>query len=298
MELDWLGDFLALAAQRNFSRAADSRNVTQPAFSRRIRALEDWIGTPLFRRGAQGAELTEAGAHLRPLAEDLLARLHRARQDTRALGERGTATLAIAATHALSFTFFPGWIRRQARLEALGTVNLVSDSLEACEALMLGGEAHFLLCHHHPDAPNPLDPARFPSRAVGTDTLVAACAPAAGGGPAWRLDDAAAPRLAYSPASGLGRILAACRGDARRGGTAPRLTSHLAAALLTLAREGHGIAWLPLTVAGEDLASGRLVRAGPPGSDLAVGIRLFRAPGPQGRAAEALWESLGDAADG
>ena len=43
MDLDWLKDFLALAEQGNFSRAADVRNVTQPAFGRRIRAMEDWI---------------------------------------------------------------------------------------------------------------------------------------------------------------------------------------------------------------------------------------------------------------
>jgi hypothetical protein len=60
MQLDWLKDFLALAEQRNFSRAADARIVSLPAFSRRIRALEDWIGTPLFVRGAQGAILTQA----------------------------------------------------------------------------------------------------------------------------------------------------------------------------------------------------------------------------------------------
>ena len=61
MDLDWLRDFLALADERNFSRAADARHVTQPAFSRRIRALEDWIGAPLFERNAQGATLTPAG---------------------------------------------------------------------------------------------------------------------------------------------------------------------------------------------------------------------------------------------
>ena len=77
MDLDWLKDFLALAEQRNFSRAAEVRNVTQPAFSRRIRALEDWIGTPLFVRGAQGASLTPAGIHFQPLAEDLLRSLQR-----------------------------------------------------------------------------------------------------------------------------------------------------------------------------------------------------------------------------
>ena len=131
MELDWLKDFLALAEQRNFSRAADIRNVTQPAFSRRIRALEEWIGTPLFVRSAQGATLTPAGAYLRPLVDEMLGSLQRVRRETRAVGEREMATLSIAATHTLSFTFFPGWNLRHVRLERLGSLNLISDSMAA-----------------------------------------------------------------------------------------------------------------------------------------------------------------------
>ena len=212
MELDWLKDFLALAEQRNFSRAADIRNVSQPAFSRRIRALEDWMGTPLFIRGAQGATLTPAGAHFQPLADDLLRSLHRARHDTRSVGERETGSLSIAATHALSFTFFPGWIRRHMRFETLGTLNLISDSMEACEQIMLGGEVHFLLCHYHAEAPTRFEAGRFESIRVGHDILVPVCAPATDGRPLWPLPDTPerpSRLLSYSQASGLGRILAA-----------------------------------------------------------------------------------------
>ena len=41
MNLSWLDDFLTLAAVGNFSRAAAERHMTQPAFSRRIMALEE-----------------------------------------------------------------------------------------------------------------------------------------------------------------------------------------------------------------------------------------------------------------
>ena len=40
MELKWLEDFVSLANTSSFSKSAKQRNVTQPAFSRRIRALE------------------------------------------------------------------------------------------------------------------------------------------------------------------------------------------------------------------------------------------------------------------
>jgi LysR family transcriptional regulator, hypochlorite-specific transcription factor HypT len=296
MDLDWLKDFLALADEKNFSRAADARHVTQPAFSRRIRALENWIGTPLFERSAQGATLTPAGAHFRPLAEELIRTLRRAQRETRAVGTRETASLLIAATHALSFTFFPGWIRRHVRLEALGTLNLISDSMEACEEIMLAGEVEFLLCHYHAGAPTRFDPDRFRSITVGSDTLVPVSAPDAEGHPVWPLiaDPERQTRLlAYSQASGLGRILAAHQVT---GTEAPGLgtvfTSHHAATLMSMARQGHGIAWLPQTLIEDDLACARLVRAGPEGASIAVEIRLFRSMDAQSSAANELWTLL------
>ena len=40
MQLKWLEDFIVLAQERSFTRAAELRHVTHPAFGRRIRALE------------------------------------------------------------------------------------------------------------------------------------------------------------------------------------------------------------------------------------------------------------------
>ncbi|KQP76561.1 LysR family transcriptional regulator [Methylobacterium sp. Leaf111] len=296
MDLDWLKDFLALAEQKTFSRAAEARSVTQPAFSRRIRALEDWVGTPLFLRGAQGATLTPAGLHFQPAAQDLLRSLERARREAQGVGAQDTATLSIAATHALSFTFFPGWVRQVMQSRMLGTLNLVSDSMEACEQIMLSGEVHFLFCHFHADAPTRFDPDRFESVRVGHDLLVPLCAPAPGGAGTWSLPgspDDPIPYLAYSQASGLGRILASCRTGASLH-LATRFTSHLAATLTTMAREGHGVAWLPQTVAAEDQARGQLVRAGPDACDVPIEIRLFRSPECRNHAADALWAYLRD----
>jgi LysR family transcriptional regulator, hypochlorite-specific transcription factor HypT len=296
MDLNWLEDFLALAEQTNFSRAAEARNVSQPAFSRRIRALEEWIGTPLFVRGTHGASLTRAGLHFLPLAEDLMRNLHRARRATRTVGERETGSLSIAATHALSFTFFPGWIRRHMRFEALGTLNLISDSMEACEQIMLGGEVHFLLCHYHADVPTRFDDSRFESIRVGQDLLLPVCAPDAQGQPLWPLPGTPgrpARLLAYSPASGLGRILAAHQSrNSESSGLESAFTSHLAATLMTMAREGHGIAWLPLGLVEEDLTRTRLVRAGPNNSDIPVEIRLFRSPDCRNHAADEQWDCI------
>ena len=52
METKWLEDFVSLAETRSFSRSAHLRHVTQPAFSRRIQALEAWAGIDLVDRSS------------------------------------------------------------------------------------------------------------------------------------------------------------------------------------------------------------------------------------------------------
>src|SRR6267154_6727521 len=101
MEFAWLEDFLALVDSGNFSRAAELRHVTQPAFSRRIRALENWVGAALFTRTTHGVALTPAGEHFHNQAEVLTRALHQLRRDTLEVSGRSAKLLSIAATHAL-----------------------------------------------------------------------------------------------------------------------------------------------------------------------------------------------------
>jgi DNA-binding transcriptional LysR family regulator len=79
METKWLEDFVSLAETPSFSRSAQLRHVTQPAFSRRIQSLEAWAGTELIDRGSYPTQLTPAGQILYAQALDLLQSLQNAR---------------------------------------------------------------------------------------------------------------------------------------------------------------------------------------------------------------------------
>ena len=284
MDLTWLRDFEALAESGNFSRAAEARHVTQPAFSRRVRALEEWAGTALFERTSQPIALTEAGLRLRPLLADIVRRLDFALEEAGVVAE---GSLRFAATHALSFSFFPAWLRTHETSTA-AAIHLISDGLEACERLMLAGRADFLLCHQHEAVPGLLAEPAFLSRLAGRDRLRLVCAPDPEGAPRFGGSDPAAPILGYGEGSGLARIVAHL---APRHAT-PVFTSHLAATLRTMALGASGLAWLPQSLIEADLADGRLVAASADLREIPVDIRLLRPAAGGSRAARAFWANL------
>ncbi|MEB0041319.1 MULTISPECIES: LysR family transcriptional regulator [unclassified Pseudomonas] len=289
MELVWLEDFNALADSGNFSRAAELRHVTQPAFSRRIRALETWVGVDLFERTTQGAALTEAGKHMLTSAQEMTRRLYQMRLDAREVAGKQVRTLHFAATHSLSFTFFPGWIRGIERGAPIEALRLLSDSMMVCEQMLLHGEVQFLLCHQHPDVPPRFAADQFHSKAVGGDVLTplrAADFLAEG-------DSAPLQHLAYTAESGLGRIVGArLQGEHSPPALNTVFSSHLAAVLLSMALEGKGIAWLPRSLAEQEVSSGKLVRALDERWDIPVEIRLFRPNAALSDFAEDFWARL------
>ena len=300
MNLSWLDDFLALAASGNFSRAAEDRHMTQPAFSRRIRALEEWLGVPLFDRSTHPATLTETGQWFRAVAQEILARVARVPDEARAVADAGSATLRFAATHALSLSFLPAWLRGLESRTTVGPIQLVSDVLLHCEALMLQGRVQFLLCHAHEQVPGRLDSATYRSVRVGTDTLLPVAAPDKAGRPQHRLSAAGrarVPVLAYSAESGIGRVVRALRGAALEAARVePVFTAHLATLLKAMALEGRGVAWLPMSLIADDLQRGRLVEAGQAEWRVDLEVRLFRSPAALPPAAEAFWRAVSESA--
>ncbi|WP_432735916.1 LysR family transcriptional regulator [Maridesulfovibrio sp. FT414] len=72
MELYQLVSFVAVAEEGNMTRAASRLNLTQPAVSAQVKALEEELRLPLFQRTARGMELTEEGHLLKARADVIL----------------------------------------------------------------------------------------------------------------------------------------------------------------------------------------------------------------------------------
>src|SRR5438105_14504887 len=106
METKWLEDFVSLAETRSFSRSAQLRHVTQPAFSRRIQALEAWAGLDLVDRSSYPTRLTPAGETFHSQALEILSSLQPTRNMLRAHQVAGQDMIQFAVPLSIAFPFF------------------------------------------------------------------------------------------------------------------------------------------------------------------------------------------------
>jgi len=293
VETAWLADLQALAETLNFSRAAEKRHITQPAFGRRIKSLEDWCGSDLVDRSTHRLKLTPAGEAMLEAANDIAARLERASRDLAQM-RAATSTVTFAATHALSFIFFPGWIQGLGHEASTMPIRLLSDNMNECERIMTEGRAQFLLCHDHQNSRIRLDMNAYRHVELATDRLIPVSGRDKHGHPLHSISDVAdrvVPHLAFEETSGMGRILSSTLSSSTHQlSLSTVFTSHLAMALKALATEGKGVAWIPESLAADEMGpAGRLAPAGSADWAVDVKIVLIRPRARMTDIAESFW---------
>ncbi|MGY3235376.1 MULTISPECIES: LysR family transcriptional regulator [unclassified Bradyrhizobium] len=287
MELKWLEDFLSLARTRSFSRAADERHVTQSAFSRRIQALELWLGVSLVDRSSYPTTLTTEGREFLETAEETVRMLHASRLALQASKRPNTQMVSVAALHTLSLHFFPRWFRSiEQEVGPIGS-RLLPDDFHSCLQALVEGSYDFLLTFHHANVPILLEPELYPHVVVGMDSFVAvrsATLPAAA-------DDAASlPLLSYASNSFLGRVATFAQAQA---GSPPAHVTHtnenaMAEGLKFMALEGYGLAWLPRSLVARELDEGTLTIVGP---EIPLEVRLYRSARRTRPIVEKVWSA-------
>jgi DNA-binding transcriptional LysR family regulator len=303
METKWLEDFVSLAETRSFSRSAQLRHVTQPAFSRRIQALEAWAGTDLVDRSSYPTRLTPAGETLYAQSLEMLQSLQTTRAMLRGHAAAGQDVIEFAVPHTLAFTFFPAWV--SSLREKFGPIKSRLIALNVHDAVMrlVEGSCDVLIAYHHPSQPFQLDADRYEMVTLGQETLAPYCKPDANGEPMFRLPGRAGhplPYLGYAPGAYLGRVTELILKQASTAIHLDRVyETDMAEGLKVMALEGHGVAFLPYSAVKKELRSRRLVSAASPevqGLEMAMGVRAYREK-PQGKEplkgkTQALWAYL------
>ncbi len=302
MESKWLEDFVSLAETRSFSRAAVARHVTQPAFSRRIRSLETWLGADLIDRTSYPTRLTAAGEVFYPQALEMLATISGTRSLLRGQRAASAGEIDFAAPHTLSLTWFPQWLT--AIEKGFGPIRsrlLAANVHDAVMRLVEGG-CDLLLCYHHPRQPVQLDAQRYDMLLLGSERIAPYAACDRQGRPRYALPGAPKaplPFLSYGQNAYLGRMVELILADARPAlHLEKRYETDMAEGLKMMAMSGHGVAFLPESAAAAEVRGRKLACAGAQWS-VAMEIRLYREKPAAGRpgkgAANALWEHLVEA---
>jgi LysR family transcriptional regulator, hypochlorite-specific transcription factor HypT len=302
VETKWLEDFVSLAETRSFSRSALLRHVTQPAFSRRIQALEAWAGIDLVDRSSYPTRLTQAGETFHAQALEILDALQATRNLMRSHQASGQDMIEFAVPHTLAFTFFPHWLMDlRPNFGAMKTRLTALNVHDAVLRLTEGG-CDLLIAYHHPSQPLQLSAERYEMLSLGTETLAPYAKAGPDGQPLFSLPGRRherVPFLSYAGGAYLARLVEVIL---KQAGEPLHLEAiyetDMAEGLKAMALEGHGLAFLPQSSVRKEVLARRLVAAAPAGPlSLTMEVRIYRERVEVARhtksGVQALWDFLG-----
>lgn len=288
MRLDWLEDILAVLDTGSFARAAEARNLTQSAFTRRIRTIEDGIGTPLFDRARKPVQLLPNVRAREDEMRRMAADLRTLRDGLRQSG--AGRVVSLACQHAITTTISPRLVQVLARDRS---VRVRSGNRDECLSQLVTGEVDIAVIYDSPHGPPRPDSRAFAEMSIGTEPLIAVCAPDLANLP----DTMSWPIIAYPGEVFLGQVLERAVLSRLPAGIdiTRKAETALTLAACQYALDGIGIAWLPLSLAGTALNEGRLIRAPLNTPDLILDVRMIRLADPIRPTALDSWNILRDA---
>ena len=298
MELEWLQDFICLANTGSFSHASEHRNISQSAFSRRIQALENWIGTELVDRHTHPVVLTEAGAQLVATANQIIRTMHKTRDDYGHRRLDRLSTLAIGVADHLAIHFAPEWLKTIDPVVENRKVQLVTGLKAGLGFvdLLVQQKLDFLLAYGGSVNRENGGSAHFDSIVLGEDELLPVCRADLAERKEYAIPSSRRSPLrhiSYMPGSAMSNLIN--RVSVRR-----KHPIHLktvietgsAEAIKSLVLSGFGMAWLPWMAVVEELESGILAELGEEHYRLPFTIELFRSTANTKREVVVAWSKI------
>lgn len=292
LELRWLEDFSALATTNSFSKAAEQRFVTQPAFSRRIKNLEEALGFRLVNRSKTPIELTEAGQVFLITARNVIEQLHEVVRHIHHIDTTQGEVLQFAVAHSLAQWFFPKWIARLRKEGVSITSRVVAANVgEATRALREGG-CDLMLAYHDPEAALQLPPELFPWLILGETEMVPVCGVDENKKPLFNINTKdQLPLLAYSSGAFLGHSVNLLLRQSKLR-YIKFFETAMADSLKAMAMEGLGVAWLPKLSIENELIRQELFICGDSSWFIPLEIRLYRCSLIRKNVIKSFWERL------
>lgn len=249
IELRLLRQFVAVAEELHFGRAAQRLHMTQPPLTQAIQALESTLGVRVFERTRRSVALTPAGDALLLHARRLLASADSLPGLVHAAAQGFSGQLRLAFVSSIAYGPLPAWLRgfREAHPDVQlqlreATLNVQLEAFESDEI-----DAGFVL--HAPAAA----PAGFVAWTALREPLVLALpeeGPVAGGTRPPRLAQVLAQPLVMFPRDIAPSLFDAVLAFYRGHGVTPRLAQEAIQmqTIVNLVSVGMGVAWVPESV--------------------------------------------------
>ncbi|NSX53707.1 LysR family transcriptional regulator [Parasulfitobacter algicola] len=247
MRLEWLEDILAVVETGSFSEAAERRFLTQSAFSRRIRMIEESIGIELFDRTRKPVQLNAATAEQEPRIRELSDALRSLVHDLRQQEKNAANHIIVVSQHALATTHTPQILKHLVTQDNL-TIRLRSANWDDCFAQLITREAQIAVTYRAPADELPGRDGVFDIIDMGQEQLIAVAT--------FEHATNELPVVAYPRDVYLGQLCERAIFPGFR--ISRRVETALTTAALELARNGIGIAWVPATLARSALRDGSL----------------------------------------
>lgn len=259
MRIDWIEDLVALLDSGGVADAARLRNVTQPAFSRRIKTLEEVLGIELIDRSVKpsgpSAVLRDRETELRKLAAEQRLLLSDMRQEQ----STGLRQLVIASQHAITTSMGPQIINSVAE-PSRTHIRLRSANRDECETLLIRRQAAISLTYRIKSEPATELASFLLEAVIGEETLIPVCGS--------RHADTLISGFHAGSLRIIGYPADVFLGAAVNRHILPQIEAissisvvtetGLSTAALQLSQSGLGVAWVPAALANPDLARGEL----------------------------------------
>jgi LysR family transcriptional regulator, cyn operon transcriptional activator len=152
MNLRHLRAFAAIVDAGGFARAAARLNLSQPALSRQIHALESELGLSLFHRIGRGVHLTSEGENLLRRGRRLLAEADSLGEHARSLRSGETGLLRVGATPQVIENLIAGFLTRYRSRHPGVEVHLVEDGGVQLHGRLERGDVHLAMTAVSPTA--------------------------------------------------------------------------------------------------------------------------------------------------
>lgn len=289
MRLEWIDDILAVLDCGSLAQAAEKRLLTQSAFTRRVRTIEDSIGATLFDRRRKPVSLMPSAQSMEPELRELSARLHELRQTLRTTSNKSGKPLTFVCQHALTTTISPQVVRA-ATENGDTSVRVRSGNQDECLMQLLSKEVDLAIMYALPKERIKDMSSAFETENLGTDHLIPVCVPAL----RHKATNADFPIIAYPSHVFLGQVFAQMIIPRLPHGTKTFAIAEtaLTLAMLQLALNEIGIAWLPFSLVANALTSGDLVRVDDVLPTQILDINMVRLRATQTERSEFIWQHL------